>query len=391
MNKRSCRVCRQETVSVFFEIEDLPVHCNLLWPDREQARTAPMGDIRLGFCEACGMIYNCSFDPDAMRYTSGYETSLHFSPHFQAYAQQLAERLIKEYGLRGKDIIEIGCGQGEFLSLLCEGGRNRGVGFDPSFDPGREHTTGEHLTFVPDRYAEIYSECKADLICCRHVLEHVPAPRDFLLQIRRAIGKRAETVVFFEVPNVLYTLRDLGIWDVIYEHCSYFSPSSLSRLFAETGFNILRLYDAYAGQFLCVEAVPGRVGDHAEASRQKDVSEIGRLVPAFADNHRKKVEAWKQEIGDIIRSGRRAVVWGAGSKGVTFLNTLKVCDHIEHVVDMNRRKQGLYVPGTGQRIVPPDELRRFKPDLIIVMNAVYRSEIQQMTSRLHVPAQLLTA
>ena len=36
-------------------------------------------------------------------------------------------------GLRGKDIIEIGCGKGEFLLLLCEMGNNRGTGFDPGF------------------------------------------------------------------------------------------------------------------------------------------------------------------------------------------------------------------------------------------------------------------
>ena len=84
-------------------------------------------------------------------------------------------------------------------------------------------------------------------------------------------------------------------------------------------------------------------------------------------------------------------MWGAGSKGVTFLNMLKVHDEIEYVIDMNPRKQSRYVPGTGQRIVSPEELRHAQPDLIIVMNAIYRNEIRQMMSSMHVRAPLLMA
>jgi hypothetical protein len=31
---------------------------------------------------------------------------------------------------------------------------------------------------------------------------------------------------YLEVPNGLFTLRDLGIWDLIYEHCQYFTAAS---------------------------------------------------------------------------------------------------------------------------------------------------------------------
>src|SRR5215813_2478046 len=121
MPQERCPACNHEGMDVFIAIENVPVHCNLHWSSRETALNAPRGDIRLGFCDTCGMIYNLAFDPRRMGYTPAYENSLHFSPRFQAYAQELATRLLERYRLRGKNIIEIGCGQGEFLSMLCKG------------------------------------------------------------------------------------------------------------------------------------------------------------------------------------------------------------------------------------------------------------------------------
>ena len=45
-------------------------------------------------------------------------------------------------------------------------------------------------------------------------------------------------------------------------------------------------------------------------------------------------------------------MWGAGARGVTLLNMLND-SRIEYAVDINPRKQGKYVPGTGQQIVEP--------------------------------------
>ena len=73
-----------------------------------------------------------------------------------------------------------------------------------------------------------------------------------------------QVAIFFEVPNGLFTLRDKGVWDLIYEHISYFTPASLARAFALSGFEVLDLQEAYDGQYLCLEAAvapdPGAPG-----------------------------------------------------------------------------------------------------------------------------------
>ncbi len=390
MQDMHCRVCGGGGLEVFFELPQVPTHCNVLWPTREEALQAPRGDIRLAFCPACGHVYNVAFDPALMSYSQAYENSLHFSPRFQRYAEGLAARLVERYDLRGKDIVEIGSGKGDFLRMLCEQGGNRGVGFDPSHDPDLlQDAPPEGLRFVQDFYSARYADYQADLICSRHVLEHIEQPRAFIQDVRRAVGDRPHTAVYFEVPNVLYTLRDMGIWDVIYEHCSYFSASSLGRLFTACGFDVLCLEEAYGGQFLGIEAVPAQAEAGTQQAPGNDLREMARDVAAFAKNYRGKVSLWRRRLSQIGGAGRRAVIWGAGSKGVTFLNTLQAGDTVTHVVDINPRKQGRYVAGTGQRIVPPEFLRSERPDVVLVMNPLYLDEIRQTLAALGLTPEVM--
>ena len=85
-----------------------------------------------------------------------------------------------------------------------------------------------NLEIVKDYYSPKYSNYSADLLCCRHVLEHIFEPVQFINSIRTAMQNRKDAVLFFEVPNVLYTIRDLGIWDIIYEHFSYYNAFSIT-------------------------------------------------------------------------------------------------------------------------------------------------------------------
>ena len=250
-----CPVCASQDVELLLEIREIPTLCNVLWQTRSDALNVPFGDLELGFCSKCGHVYNYSFDPSRISYTQDYENSLHFSTRFQEYIGDLVDYLVERHDLREKRIIDIGCGKGDFLSALCKHGNNKGFGFDPSFDPALlDALAAESLTVIQDYYSEEYADCRADLICCRHVLEHVQNPSAFLQMVRRAIGGSIDVEVFFEVPNVQSTLKDLAIWDLIYEHCSYFSSTSLTKLFNSNGFHVTGVREAFGGQYLWLEA-----------------------------------------------------------------------------------------------------------------------------------------
>jgi len=384
-----CPICDSPHVEMFFESLNIPVHCNVLHTSRDGAVHVPRGDLRLGFCSNCGHLYNYAFNERLVTYAETYENSLHFSPRFQLYAEELATNLIGRYNIRNKNIIEIGCGKGEFLKLLCDIGNNRGVGFDKSFEPANiNNIENERFTVVQDHYDERYADYAADFLCCRHVLEHIASPREFLTTIRRAIGSREECAAYFEVPNGLFTLRDFGIWDLIYEHCSYFTPHSLRSLFNVCGFHVTNVAEQYNGQFLGAEALPGGRGKAAEA---EPLNELVQYVSAFAKNYQESIVMWERRFEQFRTSGRRVVVWGGGSKGTTFLNVLAEASNVEFVVDLNPRKHAKFVAGTGQQIVAPTFLTEYKPDVLIVMNPIYVDEIRTLASQLEIQSEVLVA
>ena len=82
------------------------------------------------------------------------------------------------------------------------------------------------------------------------------------------------------------------------------------------------------------------------------------------------------------------MLWGSGSKGVAFLNTLAGAELIEYVVDINPYKHGKFMAGTGQEIVAPERLRDYRPDVVIAMNPIYLNEIQRSLDELGVAAEL---
>ncbi len=374
----ACPACGSAGMAVFYEVNDVPVNSVLLVKSREEAINFQTGDIRLAACPACGFVSNIAFDEALTQYTAQYEATQGYSPTFNKFHKALAQELIDRYDLRGKDIIEIGCDKGDFITMLCEMGDNRGVGFDPAYVPGRHPSpAADRLTFIADFYSEKYADYRADFICCKMTLEHIPDVGEFVATVRRSIGDARDTVVFFQIPNARYVLCDVAFWDIYYEHCSYFTKGSLARLFRANGFEVKDLWTAYDDQYLMIEARPADgVPVEPPLPDEESPAETLKMVEYFVEHYEAKRDEWQRALAGMKDAGDKVVLWGGGSKGVAFLTTLgQTLDDIGYAVDINPIKTGTFMAGTGQEIVAPAFLKTYRPDVVIIMNPVYREEI----------------
>lgn len=387
-NAHPCPICKSNVLSELLSLFDVPVACNVLLPTKEQALSAKRGNIYLVCCNQCGHVFNQDFEPDKMEYDPDYDNSLHFSPKFQNYAHDLAKYLLNTYHLQGKHIIEIACGKGEFLSLICRLGGCTGTGFDPSYDQRQDKDLSEGVRILKEYFKPSRNGQQGDLICCRHALEHIYDPVEFLQTVRQAIKPDRNPVVFFEVPNVLYTLRDGGVWDIIYEHYSYFSTSSLKQAFLEAGFDVRFVYATYGDQFLGIEAIPSNTLHFSYSENDVQYNSTHQYAESFKVQYQKKFSYWHHQLRSLNEGNKKVVIWGGGSKGITFLNTFQGISNIEFVVDLNPHKQGRYVPVTGQRVVSPESLTEIHPDTVLIMNPQYLDEIQNMLNTFNVSSDV---
>ncbi|MCE5229777.1 class I SAM-dependent methyltransferase [bacterium] len=383
-----CPVCGGHDAFVFIGIDSMPVLIGHQFGSAAAARDSARGPISLAYCAQCSFIWNAAFNPNLLVYDQ-YDNSLHYSSVFQEYTQGIVARLVNAYNLHGKTIVDIGCGGGDFLEMLCASGNNRGIGFDPTHE-GDLNPAGRPVTFVRDMFSEVYGCAGGDFICSRYVLEHVPDPGAFLAMIRRSIGKRTGTVVYFEVPNVELILRDLSVWDIIYEHCSYFSAASLARIFYDRGFHVHRLADGYGGQFLCIDAIASAMEDR-RTPRHHELKSIAGEVELFGNEFERRIAAWRARLAEWKSLGKRAAAWGAGAKAVGFLNMLGAGDEIAGVIDINPNKRGTFLAGTGHRVLAPEELPALRPDTIIIMNPIYAGEIRERLRGMNLDPELMEA
>ncbi|MGD8413344.1 MAG: class I SAM-dependent methyltransferase [Candidatus Latescibacterota bacterium] len=373
----TCPSCREKRMSVFYEVNNIPVHSCLMLKTERDSVDFPRDDLKLGICDKCGFVSNVVFDEKYYAYSSAYEDQQSFSPTFNKFATKLAEGIVDKYHLENKRVVEIGCGKGDFLALVCELGGNDGVGIDPTCVKERiKSSVADRITVIPDYYSEKYSEYVGDLIMCRHTLEHIYRTNDFMSIIRRSVKDRMDTALFFEIPDALRVIRDMAFEDIYYEHCSYFSPGSAARLFRNTGYEVTDVALEYGDQYLIVE---GRPVDTPSSQSQPLEESPGEMVE-HANQFSKKIGAtldrWREDVTRMHDDRRRPVIWGSGSKCVAFLTTIGLNREIEHVVDINPHRHGKYIPGLGKEIKSPEFLKSYDPQVVIVMNRIYAEEIR---------------
>lgn len=386
MKSGSCPICASRQTSPFLNRPQVPVHQNLVVPTADAARSVARGHLSLSVCENCGFVFNRSFDPASLSYSAQYDNTQSCSPYFDAYLDALVADLVEQQGVHNCTVVEVGCGKGHFLEKLVRypGSGNQGFGFDPSY-AGLDTVPDGRLQFRRSYYDQSCTDVKADVVVCRHVIEHVPAPLDLLHTVHMALKNSPNARVFFETPCVEWILHNRVIWDFFYEHCSLFSSSSLPLAFKLTGFAVQAVRHIFGGQYLWLEAVRSSAPIAAGIFHH----ETARLAQAYAADEHLLCMEWLVRLSDLQQHGKMAL-WGAGAKGATFANLIDpACRLIDCIVDLNPNKQGGFVPGTGHPIIAPKELVKRNVRCAILMNPNYRSENMQLLAEANIAIDLI--
>jgi hypothetical protein len=256
--------------------------------------------------------------------------------------------------------------------LLCERGLAEATGYDPAGESAKIGIGNSSLTLVGEPPPRRFPD-RPNLLCCRHALEHVHDPKNFLSALRLALGDGAPVALYFEVPNGEHTIGQVRLWDVLYEHYSYFTRRSLRRLFSRCELSADRIESVFETQFLRLD---GSTRRSPSESIEADAHDLSEAAASFAQKAQEQIAIWRRRIDHWHRGGSRMVLWGAGSKGIMFLNFLALAAEVDAVVDINPRKVGRYVPVTGHPVVAPAFLPVRPPDIVLLTNPAYQVEIR---------------
>jgi len=254
-------------------------------------------------------------------------------------------------------VVEIGCGEGQFLERFLSRG-NRCVGFEPGPDAEKLEAKGIESFREYFQGARLF-ELEPKAILCRHVLEHLATPIDFLEDLAMACREASMTpIMLCEVPLIEKAIQRHRINDFQYEHVSYFTRNSLRTLFERAGFDVLELTPRFGDEVVTIGARPKP--DPTQRTRRAEALAFHSSVQSQVEKVRLTLAAWKEQ-------GEAVAIWGGTGRGMALMNMFGVdAQLVPFVFDSDLRKAGGFVPGTGQKIRPPSDLLHLSIDRILI-------------------------
>ncbi len=379
---------------LFFSTQ-VPVLQNRVYSDKNVAKKAKSGCLDIVLDDEMGFAFNASFLENCVHYDRDYDNSVP-SAIFMDYYDRIADYLVKQHDLRKGIVIDIGCGKGTFLSRFA--GRYdfvRGIGIDPSY-VGPPMAYSGRLKFVTEYFSQDHlSEDQIPaLVLCRHVLEHIPSPVDFLKTIFAPFLQRQEEIpVFIEVPDLTWIIQKRAFWDFCYEHVNYFTRKSLAQCIEQAGGYISRVSSAFGDQYLWAEASLN-ASDRSQAENDYMVNTSERFRSQkwsqVCLNLKQHLELVRERIRTLSLA-KKIVIWGMSTKGVMYsLELINSGVNVSYCVDINEQKQGKYAPLSGLKIVAPSDLDVDNDYAIVCMNPNYAIEIASLCYELGLKGMLLT-
>lgn len=353
MGINQCRVCNH----AFFEspllrLENMPKAAQHL-PDADSLDKDRGVDLEVYQCSGCGLV---QLTNDPVPYYREVIRAAAFSEEMEEFRAKQFGSFIAEYALKGKRIIEIGCGRGEYLAIMRQSGVEA-YGLEYSEESVRHClSTGLKVSqgFIEDSNFRL--ECAPfNGFYILNFLEHLPHPNALLRGIHKNLT--VDGVGMVEVPNFDMILRNKLFSEFIGDHLFYFTKETLDITLRFNGFEIIEFNELWYDYILSAVV---------KKKPQTDLSNF--------DNYRAQL---KIDLEDYIRrfEPRKVAIWGAGHQALAIISLMNLAEKVRYVIDSAPFKQGKYTPASHVPIVSPEALNSDPVDAVIVMAASYSDEV----------------
>ncbi|MEI7671505.1 MAG: methyltransferase domain-containing protein, partial [Deltaproteobacteria bacterium] len=350
---RACRVCG----SKFFR-EPLLRYANMPqaaqnFPDAAALAGEAGVDLEVCQCAGCGLV---QLSNEPVPYYREVIRAAAVSEVIKISKTRQFADFLRKYSLHGRKIIEIGCGRGEFLSMLSPLDVNAyGLEYSEGAVAGCVENGLDVSRGYPDRGTGMLENGPFDGFLLLMFLEHIPEPNVALKTIYDNLADNAVGLV--EVPNFGMMLRNKLFSEFIGDHLLYFTRETLQITLQLNGFDVM---------------------EHAEMRDEYVISVVVKKRNRLEISHFHDVQVKiKTDIDAYLNqfAAKRVAVWGAGHQALAIIALTGIADRIRYVVDSAPFKQGKYTPATQLPIVAPEALHSDPVDAVIVMAASYSDEV----------------
>jgi len=349
----SCRVCGNS----FFRdpllvYENMPRAAQNL--PREEELAGEHGiDLNIFQCSGCGLV---QLSNDPVPYYKEVIRAAAFSAEMGEFRRKQFAEWIDKYSLKAKKVLELGCGYGEYLTLLNDCDVNAyGVEYgERAVETCRAKNLNAQRTYLGDENCTL-TKGPFDAFVILNWLEHLPDINRVLMKINDNLS--SEGIGLVEVPNFDMILRKNAFSEFIVDHLYYFTRKTLAATLEFNGFEVCDCREVWHDYVIS-----------AEVKKRKPLD-----LSAF-DNSMKNIV---EQLNSFISSYKKdeLAVWGASHHAITIISLAGLAAKIGFIVDSATFKQNRFTPATHIPIFAPEVLSDKKVKAIIIMASSYSDEV----------------
>ena len=354
---RKCLVCGGRLFDEpLLEFDNMPASAQDI-PDEKGIEKDAGISLRLHQCMGCGLV---QFDCEPVEYYRDVIRSGGFSTTMVNLRKKQYSHLIEKYHLENKKFIEIGCGRGEFLSVLKEfpvkayGIEHKNDLIEIAVNNGLEVTEG----FVENGDI-IIPNGPFDVFLSFNFFEHQPDPNGMLQGIYNNLTEDGMGLI--TVPSLEYIIEHNGYYELIHDHLVYYTFDTLRFVLEKNGFEVLEQEMVNRDTLSMI----------VRKKKRLNVSKIKQSYTTICEEVNTYVDKLRQ-------NGKKVAIWGASHQGFTLASTAQLSKKIEYIIDSAPFKQGKYAPASHIPIISPEEATKQPVDAIIIIAPGYTDEIAEI-------------
>ena len=312
-------------------------------------------------CSQCGLVQLANKPVD---YYRDVIRASGISKEMRTFRIAQFKEWIAQNHLENKKILEVGCGNGEYLSLLKEAGGNAfGLEHNESSVNNCKAQGLNVETGFFETGTEILENKPFGAFLILNWLEHIPNINLFLRGIHDNLTPDAVGIV--EVPNFTMMSKKGLITEFSSEHLFYFSEKTLSFALESCGFEVMQCRPIWHDYILS-----------ANVQKRKTIE-----TKTFSDTKKAIVN----QLDSFAKRHRKLAVWGAGHQALAVLCMANISKKIQYVVDSSPQKQNHFTFATHIPIVVPEQLKASPVDALMIICGGYSDEVARLVQNRSFP------
>jgi len=365
LDKKRCRICKGK----FFphnsiNYKNMPSAAQN-FPNKNNLNKDKGINLIIYQCSNCGVVQLIN---KPVEYYREVIRSSAFSSEMLKFRTLQFKKIIKKYNLKGKKIIEIGSGYGEYLSILNNLKlQTSGLEFsNKGVRVSRKKNLNVSQGYI-DKIQYKLDKAPFDAFFIFSYLEHLPNINTVLKALNRNLNKNGIGII--EVPNFNLIFKEKLFAEFIRDHLYYFTKESLSTTCNINGFEVIDT--SYVWHDYIISAV-------VKKSSSNKLIQFKKAKPINLKNFVNQKDKVKKDIKNYLKkfNQKKIIVWGAGHQALTFISLTNLSKKISFIVDSAPFKQGKFCPDTGLRVVSPDHLAESGINVLFLsLPGVYATEV----------------